>query len=344
MKKIALEEHFTTEEQLDYLRSILEKEYPVPEVIQDEKALDIEVRWVPTSDYSSSLRSGSNILKRLLEVGEGRLREMDEDGIDMQVLSLVSPGVQMLDASTATTAMKKHNDRLSEIVRQHPKRFAGLASLAPQNPNEAADELERAVKKLGLKGASINSHVKGEYLDDRRYWVIFERAEKLDVPIYIHPRAPSPDMVKPYLAYPMLATAMWGFGAEVSLHAIRLICSGIFDQYPRLKIILGHLGEGLPFWLWRLDNRWLLGPIGKKLSQKPSEYFRDNFVITTSGTFWHPALIHCCLALGAERILFAVDYPFESNKDAVQFMETAPICESDKEKICHLNAERLLRL
>jgi 2,3-dihydroxybenzoate decarboxylase len=171
MKKIALEEHFTTEKQLDYLRSILEKEYPVPEAIQDERALDMEVRWVPTSDYSSSLRSANTVLNRLLEVGEGRLREMDENGIDMQVLSLVSPGVQMLDASTATTAMKKCNDRLSEIIRKHPKRFAGLATLSPQNPGEAADELERAVKELGLRGASINSHVKGEYLDDRKCWL-----------------------------------------------------------------------------------------------------------------------------------------------------------------------------
>ena len=204
MKKITLEEHFTTVEQLDYLRSILEKKYAVPEVIQDEGALSMEVRWVPVSDYSSSLLGSDIMLSRLLEVGEGRLREMDEDGIDMQVLSLVSPGVQMLDASTATTAMKNINDSLAEIVKAHPTRFAGLATLAPQNPNSSADELERAVQELGLKGASINSHTKGEYLDDKKYWAIFEKAEKLDVPIYIHPRAPSSSMLEPFLTYPIL--------------------------------------------------------------------------------------------------------------------------------------------
>ncbi|UCB43726.1 MAG: amidohydrolase [Dehalococcoidales bacterium] len=344
MKKITLEEHFATEEQVNYLRSILEKEYPVPEVIDEETALGMEVRWVPSSGYSSSLRGGNTILDRLLEVGERRLRELDEDGIDMQVLSLVSPGVQMLDAPTATAAMKRYNDRLAGIVREHPERFAGLATLAPQDPGEAADELERAVLELGLKGASINSHIKGEYLDDKKYWVIFERAERLDVPIYIHPRSPSPDMVKPFLTYPALAVAMWGFGAETSLHAMRLICSGVFDQYPGLKIILGHLGEGLTFWLWRLDNRWQLGPTGSELAKKPSDYFRDNFTITTSGMFSHLALQYCCLAVGVERILFAVDYPFESNQAGVQFIEAAPINDSDKEKICHLNAERLLKL
>ncbi|MFC1893910.1 amidohydrolase family protein [Chloroflexota bacterium] len=345
MKKIAFEEHFTTEEQLGYLQSILEKSYPVPEVIETEKNLGIDVRWVSASKYSSSLSATSSIRDKLLEVGEQRLREMDESGIDMQVLSLTSPGVQMLDASTGTTLAKRINDKLSRIVREYPERFAGLAALAPQNPREAADELQRAVQELGLKGASINSHVKGEYLDDKKYWVIFETAEKLGVPIYIHPRAPSPDMIKPYLTYPALATAMCGYGAEVLLHTLRLILSGVFDKYPRLMIILGHLGEALPFWLWRIDNRWAKrSPSSKDCSKKPSEYARDNFYITTSGMFSQPALLCSNLALGADRILFAVDYPYESNKEAVAFIESIPICDSDKEKISHLNAERVLKL
>ena len=344
MKIIAIEEHFTTEEQIEYLRSILDKDYPVQEVVKDETAIDIEVRWVPASNYSSSLIGSNAILEKLLDVGEGRLKEMDDNDIAMEVLSLVSPGVQVLDTPAAIKSMKKQNDKLSEIVRKYPQRFAGLATLAPQSPGEAADELERAVKELGLKGASINSHVKGNYLDDEKFWVIFERAEKLNVPVNIHPRAPSPDMIKPYLTYPILAAAMWGFGAEVSLHALRLICSGVFDRHPGLKIILGHLGESLPYWIWRLDRRWQQGQIGNKISRKPSEYLRDNFVISTSGMFWHMALTYCCSVLGAENILFAVDHPFESNAEGVQFIKTAPISDSDKEKICHLNAEKLLKL
>jgi len=337
MKKISIEEHFTTEEYLDCLQAIVEKKYPVPEVMEEEKMLHHEVPFL----YPSKREEG---VKRLLDIGEGRIGDMDEDGIDMQVLSLVSPGVQVLDASAGTALAKKTNDKLSEAVREHPDRFAGFACLAPQNPGGAADELERAVKDLGLKGACINSHVKGEYLDLKKYWVIFERAEKLGVPIYIHPRAPSPGMQEPFLDYPMLVTAMCGFAFEVSLHALRLIASGLFDEYPKLKIILGHLGEALPYWLWRIDNIFLRTSNPEKLNKPPADYFRENFYVTTSGMFWQPPLLGAYLALGADRILFAVDYPMEANKPAVQFMEEVSICDSDKEKIYHLNAEKLLAL
>ncbi|MFC1908357.1 amidohydrolase family protein [Chloroflexota bacterium] len=339
MKKITIEEHFSTDEHLDLIRSILEKNYPIPEVIQEEEFLDIE------TPFLSSIRPNADIIKdKLLDIGSGRLREMDEDGIDMQVLSLISPGVQVFDAATGATIAKNINNRLAEIVKEYPKRFAGLASIAPQNPNEAAAELERAVCELGLRGASINSHVKGEYLDDKKYWIIFETAEKLGVPIYLHPRVPSPDMVKPYLTYPMVATAMCGFGAEVNLHALRLICSGLFDEFPGLKIILGHLGEAFPFWLWRVDNIWARSVVSNKPKKTPSEYIANNFFITTSGMFWQPALLCSYMALGADKILFAVDYPLESNKEAVRSMEELSICDSDKEKIYHLNAENLFSL
>jgi 2,3-dihydroxybenzoate decarboxylase len=238
MKKITIEEHFAIQEQLDASQAIIEGKYPVPEVIQEEKMLDRELPFL----YPSIRQDTVN---RLLDMGEGRLQEMDNNGIDMQVLSLVSPGVQVFDAATGTAMARKANDRLAEAVSKYPKRFAGFASVAPQNPSEAAKELERAVKELGLKGVLINSHTKGEYLDDKKYWVILEMAERLDVPVYIHPRCPSPDMIKPYLAYRGLASAILGFAAEVSLHAVRLICSGVFDQFPRLNIILGHCGEAM---------------------------------------------------------------------------------------------------
>ena len=337
MKKITVEEHFAIQEQFDTVEAIINGKYPFLEVAQEEKMLDRELPFL----YPTRNRETAN---KLLDIGEGRISEMNRDGIDMQVLSLVSPGVQVFDAATGTAIAKIANDRLAKAVRKYPERFAGLASIAPQNPFEAAKELERAVKELGLKGALINSHTKGEYLDDKKYWVIFEVAERLGVPIYIHPRCPSPDMIKPYLAYPRLHTAMLGFSAEVSLHAMRLICSGVFDQYPKLTIILGHLGEALPYWLWRIDNMWQMRAFPNRPKRLPSEYFQDNFYISTSGMFWEPPLLCACMAMGADRILFAVDYPIESNEKAVRFMETVSISKSDKEKIYHINAEKVFKL
>lgn len=342
MKRIAIEEHFSTKEHLEQLGLILRKEYPIQEIVEAEEQLHVELRWLSTPP--SSLTGGLALSDRIVDVGEQRIRDMEEAGIDMQILSLVSPGVQAFDAATGTRMARKINDGLYKVVQKYPKKFAGLAAVAPQDPMGAAAELERAVKELGLKGASINSHTRGEYLDDRKYRVVFEKAEQLGVPIYIHPRSPSPDMAKPYLTYPVLATAMSGFAAEVSLHALRLIVSGLFDEHPQLKIIIGHLGEALPFWLWRLDNRWLRAPGGMSVKKKPSQYIKDNFFITTSGNFSVSAFLCAYLELGAERILFAVDYPMESNKEAVQFMEGLPICNSDKEKVCHLNAEKLFGL
>jgi 5-carboxyvanillate decarboxylase len=346
MKKIAFEEHFTTPEQAGYIRAIIEKTYPVEEVNREEEFMNLEIRWAPVSDQAGTLVGSNAILQKLLDTGEGRIREMDETGIDMQVLSLVSPGLQMLDQATAVKEMKRTDDILAGIVRGRPDRFAGLATLAPQNPLESAVELERAVRHLGLKGACINSQTKGEYLDDPKFWPIFERAAALDVPIYLHARLPSPQMIKAYMGYPGLALAFWGYGAETSLHAVRLICSGIFDKYPNLQIILGHLGEALPYWLWRLDRRWAAGAGGsdKGLSKTPSGYFRDNFYVTTSGNFWFPPLQECMLATGADRILFAVDYPFESSREGVQFIDNTPISQADKEKISFRNAEKLLKL
>jgi 5-carboxyvanillate decarboxylase len=344
MKRIAVEEHFSTQEHMDSLRSIVEQKYPVSAVLQEEKNLQREVAWLQFSGLGNQVSQAETRRGKLLEYGAGRLKDMDEAGIDMQVLILVSPGLQVFDAAAAVTMARKINEELSKIIRQYPDRFSGLAALAPQNPEEAAAELRRAVSELGLKGACIHSHTRGEYLDDKKYWTLLEMAEKLDVPIYIHPRGPSPDMIKPYLGYPGLCSAILGFSAEVSLHALRLIFSGAFDAFPRLKIILGHLGEALPYWMWRIDNHWQRGPGAKLLKRKPSDYIRDNFFITTSGMCWHPAFLCSCLALGADKILFATDYPMESSREAASFMESAAIAYTDKEKILHSNAERLFRL
>ena len=341
MRIIAVEEHFTTLDHVNALRSLIEKVSSAPLSPTDESNISFETRWVAPSDHPGD---ADHIMDKLLDVGTKRIGRMDEAGIDMQVLSIMSPGVQVFDATTGTILSRSINDQLAEIINGNPKRYAGLATIAPQNPKAAAAELERAITELGLKGACVHSHTGGEYLDDVKYWDIFAVAERLGAPIYIHPRTPSPDMVRPYLTYPSLATGMWGFAAEASLHAMRLVCSGLFDQYPNLKIILGHLGEGLPFWIWRLDNRWLKNQFGMKIRKRPADYIRDNFIVTTSGMFYHPSLLCTFFSLGVYKILFAVDYPFESCQDAVKFIESAPICNNDKERICHTNAELFLRL
>ena len=338
MRKIAVEEHFYTEAFLEYLRS--RKDPPRREVLEDANHNKMERAW--DSFYYRDRPLSSSF--KLLEMGQKRISDMDRAGIDIQVLSLSNPGVELFGIRDGERMAKETNDELATLMQKYPKRFLGFAALSPEDPCGAAAELERAVKELGFKGANINSHIKGEYLDDEKYWVIFEKAQELGVPISIHPREPSPDMVKPYSKYPVLLGAALGFGAEVSLHVMRLICSGVFDAYPNLKILLGHLGEGLPFWMWRLDNRWSLSPLSKKLCKKPGEYFRDNIFVTTSGMFSTPAFMCVHAALGVNNILFAVDYPYESNEIAVDFIEALPIPPGDKEKVYHLNTEKLLNI
>jgi len=279
------------------------------------------------------------------------LKDMDEAGIDMQVISLalrqsnnISPSADLYDARSS-------NDMLAEIAEKHPKRFAFYTTLPMLNPDAAADELERAVKTLGLKGPMIFAGSDGSYIDERKFWGIYEMAEKLDVPVYIHPGDLLPDMSKPYMTYPILSAAMWGFAAATGLHAMRLIVSGVFDRYPGLKIMLGHMGEGIPYWLWRIDNHYVRDQFrfekdspGMNLKKKPSQYFKENFYVTTSGMCSHSVLQFVLPILGADRILFAADYPPESAVEAAQFIESAPISDADKRQICYMNAERILRL
>lgn len=345
MKKIAIEEHFHTEQYMRYLYS--RKSYPRRDFVEKGGKRYIRDWWAPEKFRLLDPDKPS----KTNDLGEGRIKDMDEAGIDMQVLSLSFPGVELFDPSEAEAICSKVNNELSEIVQKHPDRYAGFAAVAPQAPEAAAGELERAVSELGLKGALINGNIRGEFLDDRKFWPLFSMAEKLDVPIYLHPKMPPEEMIRPYLAYPGLASAISGFAAEASLHAMRLILSGLFDEHPRLKIILGHLGEALPFWLWRMDSRLeeeksdpASAEAYRSLKKAPSEYFKDNFYVTTSGMFWHPVLEFVISVLGVERVLFAVDYPYESSLEAVRFIESAPINDTDRERICHGNAESLLRL
>jgi 5-carboxyvanillate decarboxylase len=286
-------------------------------------------------------------LHQLSDIGAGRIADMDAAGIAMQVLLLSSPGVQMFEAGEARELSQLANDRLAETIRKYPTRFAGLAVLPPQDPAFAARELERAVKKLGLNGAIINSHTQGHYLDEAPYRPILEAAASLEAPIYIHPRAPSPQMVAPYLDYAMVG-AIWGYAVEVSAHALRLIFSGIFDQLPKLQIVIGHMGEGIPFFLDRLDTHYAAGGgrarDSKPLSRRPSEIFREHFTITTSGMNWGPALHLALETLGPDRVMFAADYPFESAPTAVARIDALGLDPKTLGSFYHRNAERVFRI
>ena len=280
-----------------------------------------------------------------------RLMDMDEAGIDMQVISFALRYSKKMSPSEDVSNARKTNDTLAEIAEQYPERLAFYTTLPMLDPDAAVEELERAVKKLGLKGPMIFSGSDGSYVDERKFWGIYEMAEKLDVPVYIHPGALLPDINKPYTTYPILSGPMWGFAAATGLHAMRLIVSGVFDKYPGLKIMLGHLGEGIPYWLWRMDKHYVSDRFmfekdapGFDLKKEPSQYFKDNFYVTTSGMCWQPVLQFVLSVLGADKILFAADYPPESASEAARFIESAPISDDEKEKICHRNAERVLRL
>jgi predicted TIM-barrel fold metal-dependent hydrolase len=324
MKKIALEEHFIT----PLCRENLPPMFGRPEDLAMTNA-----------------RLGHDAPKHLLDLGSARLEAMDAAGIDVQVLSLTNPGCQAFDADFAIPLAKDANDMLYDAVRAYPDRFAGFAALPTADPEEAAKELERAVKRLGFKGAMINGHTKGSFLDDKKYWVLFECAESLDVPIYLHPiRSPAAVEKTYYDGYPELARAGCAYAIETSVHFLRLVYAGIFDAYPRLKFILGHLGEGLPFGMQRLDEHTYQLAERRGLKKRPAQYLKDNLVVTTSGNFFLPAFLCTMLALGVDNVLFSVDWPFESNKRAVEFLESLPIGDQDKEKIAHLNAERILRL
>jgi 2,3-dihydroxybenzoate decarboxylase len=287
----------------------------------------------------------AQITTQLKDIERFRLPEMDRYNIVLQVLSLPQGLEFETDTARAIRYAKQANNGIAEIVHNYPTRFAGFATLPLQDPREAALELERAVKQLGFKGAMINGHVNGEMVDEQKFWIVWERAEALEVPIYLHPgRVPVGQVNKIYQGYPELTGSTWNWGCETGTYALRLIFSGMFDRFPRLNFILGHMGEMLPFVLWRLDSRAKVSTSTKKNSLLPSEYIKRNIVITTSGQFASEPLVCAISTLGADRILFSVDYPFERTEEAAQFIEAAPIDETNKKKICFLNAQRLLGL
>ena len=324
MRTIAIEEHFTTP-------------------LYREKVPVNEFRKAFLKGRSAQL--GHDIVAQLADLGAERLAHMDAAGIDVQVLSFGAPGPQAFGAETAIPMARDANDRLFETVKAHPTRFAGFAALPTADPDASVAELDRTVTKLGFKGAMIHGHTQGSFLDDRKYWGIFERAQALGVPIYLHPTMPHPGVMKAYFdGYDELAGAGWGFAVDTSCHFLRLVFAGVFDAYPDLKIILGHLGEGLPFAMHRLHDHTYWAAARRGLKRTPLEYLQQNLLVTTSGNWFEPAFLCTLLALGADSILFAVDWPYEPNRTGAEFLKKLSISDQDKAKIAHRNAERILKL
>ena len=339
-----------------YRRIATEEAWAPPELIKeyhrllDNKLIDDPGFMSLWGYYGKSPSERSRtLLEKIQKIDASRIADMDASGIDMQLLLLTAPGVQVLDQPTAVSMAKLSNDMVADAVRKHPRRYAALAAVTPQDATAGAKELERAVKTLGLKGAVINSHTRGEWLDDQKYWDIFAAAEALDVPIYIHPSGPPPSMVAPFLERG-LEGAIFGFGVEVALHVLRIIVSGAFDRFPKLKIVIGHTGEGLPFWFYRIDYMHAASVRSKRyesmkpLQRKPSDYMRENLYITNSGVAWEPSIMFCHQVMGPDHVLYAMDYPYQFVPEEVKIADALPMNKVDKKKFFQLNAEKLFGL
>ena len=306
----------------------------------------------PGKDFAEQLRGrgprGVKICEQLQDIGDQRIAEMDAAGIDMQVLSLNSPGVEQAEAAVQLSIAVESNDFLAEAVKKYPGRFAAFAALAIAVPDKAAAELDRRVRQQGFKGTLINGHTRGRYLDDKFFSPILERAEALNVPIYLHPTVPPKAVVEASFGgfspsvTGMFASAGWGWHIETGVHLIRMILGGVFDRYPKLQVVIGHLGEGIPFMLPRLDKN--LPKEMTKLDRPLGAYLRENVHYTFGGFNFATTFLNLLLEVGVERIMFSVDHPYGSMAEARAFLQHLPVSEADRERIAHGNAEKLLGL
>lgn len=289
------------------------------------------------------------IIAKLQDLGPQRLADMDATGIDRQITSLTGPGVQVFDAATAVSMAHDANDELAEAVRRLPARFSGLTAVAPQNPRAAAAEIERGKRQLGMKGVIINSHTHGEYLDHPKFSDLLAAAEAENTPIYLHPQSPSKGLIAPLLESG-LDGAIYGFSVETGMHMLRMIVSGVFDRYPRLQVVLGHLGEALPFWLFRLDYMYRATvaaaryPNMQPLQRRISDYLRENAYVTSSGMAWAPAIRFCQDVLGMDRVLYAMDYPYQFVAEEVTASDAVPLSDQERRQFFQTNAERVFSL
>jgi 2,3-dihydroxybenzoate decarboxylase len=318
----------------------LEEHFAIPETLADSKGFLADNVW-------------SELESRLMDIQERRIAEMDRHGMQMMILSLNAPAIQAIpDGRKATDTARRANDFLAREVARRPERFQGLAALAMQDPDAATRELVRCVRELGFRGALVNGFSQiGKpdsmvYLDDPRYAGFWAECAKLDVPFYLHPRNPLPSASQIYDGHPWLMGPTWAFGQETAVHALRLMASGLFDRHPTLRIILGHLGEGLPYSIWRCDHRnaWTKAPPSYPAKRKLAQYLQENFYLTTSGNFRTQTLIDAMLEVGADRIMFSTDWPFENVDHAALWFDACPIAEDDRKKIGRSNAERLFKL
>lgn len=338
-KRIATEEAYAPRDMLDRYRALLKEHSSF------DPGFESLMGYFLFNDSDWTRR----VVERLEDVGDLRLADMDATGIDHQVIALTAPGIQVFDVDTAVGLATDYNDELASAVAAHPDRFSALAAIAPHHPASAAAELERAVTTLGFKGAIINSHTQGEYLDDEKFWDIFAAAESLDVPVYIHPQTPPPAMIEPLLEAG-LDGAIYGFAVETGLHLLRLIVCGLFDSFPKLKIVVGHLGEGIPYWLFRVDffQRLIVKtkryPNFRPLAKAPSDYMRENVYVTTSGMAFEPAILYAQDVLGAERVLYAMDYPYQYVPEEVAVTDNLPISAEHRAMLYQTNAETVFKL
>ena len=338
------------------IRIATEEAWATPSILKRYKSL-LEAKpasWDPGfrslwGFFLGAKPRATQLVARIQDLGAQRIADMDASGIARQIVFLTSPGVQVFDASTGTSLARETNDELSENLKKHPDRYTGLAAIAPQEPRNAVKELQRAITKLGFKGAVVNSHTQGEYLDDPKYWEIFEAAEALDVPIYLHPNTPPPRMIEPFLPRG-LDGAIYGFAVETGLHLMRIVVGGVFDRFPKLRLVVGHLGEGLPFWLFRLDfmHRSMVASAryegAKPLKKKPSDYLKENVWVTTSGMQWEPAILFCLSVLGPGRVMYAMDYPYQFVPEEVRVTDELPVSKKIRTMLYQTNAEKVFRL
>lgn len=337
-KRIATEEGFCPPELLEIYRDLIDNNKV------DDPAFNAMFRFYLDSP-SERVRQINN---GLVSVGDFRLSQMDDAGIDKAILTLTSPGVQVMEKDDAVSFAAYANDWLVSEMKKNPDRFAGLTAIAPQDPAAAAREIERG-HALGLKGAVVNSHTKGEYLDDPKFWEIFEAAEALDTPIYLHPQTPPKNMSGPLLERG-LDGAIYGFAVETGMHMLRILIAGVFDRFPKLTMVIGHNGEALPFWLYRLDYMHRAGVASQRYdSMKPtkrtiSEYMRGNVYITTSGVAWEPGIKFCQQVLGVDRVLYAMDYPYQYEPAEVAKLDEMDMSDEDKKKFFQTNAEKVFKL
>ena len=280
--------------------------------------------------FTGENEKAQNHSRRIVGLGEERLADMDRAGIGIAVLGLSSPGVQIFDPATATALARDANDEMADGIAQHPDRYVGLAAFSPLDPEAAAKELERSVTQHGLKGGIFNSHTLGEYLDDPRYWAVFEAAESLGVPIYLHPNTPPANMIEPFLKRGLDA-AVYGFACETGLHMLRLIVAGLFDRFPKLQMVLGHCGEALPYWLYRID--YMHGHISvtgryehvKPLQRKVSDYLRENVSYTSSGVGDPKPIMYVQDVIGTDRMMYAMDYPWQYVPEETATLDAMPV-------------------